>query len=74
MSRGEEVSYFSIESFRDRIEKTGATLRTFDEQKFIKAFLSGGRTRLLERINGLLYTAEVDIPSVFEQIKGEHFV
>ncbi len=73
ISRGEEVVYFSIESFRERIEKTGATMRTIDEQKFIKAFLSGGRTHLLERINGLLHTAEIVIPSVLEQIKGEHF-
>ncbi|KQL39227.1 glycosyl transferase family 1 [Bacillus sp. FJAT-25509] len=73
VSRGEEVVYFSIESFRDRIEKTGATVRTIDEQKFIKAFLLGGRTHLLERINGLLHTAEIVIPSVLEQIKGEHF-
>ncbi|WP_088012718.1 macrolide family glycosyltransferase [Gottfriedia acidiceleris] len=73
ISRGEEVVYFSIESFRDRIEKTGATVRSIDEQKFIYAFLSGGRTHLLERINGLLHTAEVVIPSVLEQIKGEHF-
>jgi UDP:flavonoid glycosyltransferase YjiC (YdhE family) len=35
ISRGEEVVYFSIESFRDRIEKTGAIMRTIDEQKFI---------------------------------------
>ena len=40
ISRGEEVVYFSIEAFRERIEKTGATVRTIDDQKFIKAFLS----------------------------------
>ncbi|EOQ30836.1 TPA: glycosyl transferase family 1 [Bacillus cereus] len=73
VSRGEEVIYFSIESFRERIEKTGATVRTIDEQKFIKAFLSGGRNYLLERINGLLHTADVIIPNVLEQIEGEHF-
>ncbi|PGD33720.1 macrolide family glycosyltransferase [Bacillus wiedmannii] len=72
-SRGEEVVYFSIESFRDRIERTGATVRTIDEQKFLKAFLSGGRNYLSERINGLLHTAEVIIPNVLEQIEGEHF-
>lgn len=73
ISRGEEVVYFTIEAFRERIEKTGATVRTFDGQKFIKAFLSGGRNYLLERINGLLHTADIVIPSVLEQIKGEHF-
>lgn len=73
ISRGEEVVYFSIEAFRERIEKTGASIRTFDDQKFIKAFISGGRDYLLERINGLLLTADVVIPSVLEQIKDEHF-
>jgi MGT family glycosyltransferase len=73
ISRGEEVVYFTIEAFRERMEKTGATVRTFDGQKFIKAFISGGRNYLLERVNGLLHTADVVIPSVLEQIKGERF-
>ncbi|MCM3727151.1 glycosyl transferase family 1 [Neobacillus cucumis] len=73
ISRGEEVVYFTIEPFRERIEKTGATVRTLDGQKFITAFISGGRNYLLERINGLLLTADIVIPSVLEQIEGEHF-
>jgi MGT family glycosyltransferase len=73
ISRGEEVVYFTIEEFRERIENTGATVRTFDVEKFLKAFISGGRNYLLERINGLLLTADIVIPSVLEQIKGEHF-
>jgi MGT family glycosyltransferase len=71
--RGEEVVYFTIEAYRERMEKTGAIVRTFDDQKFIKAFVSGGRDYLLERVNGLLLTADIVIPSVLEQIKGEHF-
>ncbi|MGG2093626.1 macrolide family glycosyltransferase [Bacillus sp. S13(2024)] len=73
IKRGEEVVYFTTEAFRERIEKTGATVRTFDDQKFIKAFISGGRNYLSERINGLLHTADIIIPSVLEQIQGEHF-
>jgi len=73
ISRGEEVVYFSIEAFRERIEKTGADVRTFDGQKFLKAFISGGRNYLTERINGLLHTADIVIPSVLEQIQGEQF-
>ncbi|WP_068621299.1 macrolide family glycosyltransferase [Paenibacillus tuaregi] len=73
VARGEEVVYFCIEAYREKIEKTGATVRTFDDQKFIKAFISGGRTYLLERVNGLLLTADIVIPSVLEQIKDEHF-
>ena len=73
IARGEEVVYFTIEAYRERMEKTGATVRTIDGQKFIKAFISGGRNYLLERVNGLLLTADIVIPSVLEQIKGEHF-
>jgi len=73
VSRGEEVVYFTIEAFRERMEKTGATVRTFNSEKFIQAFLSGGRNYLLERINGLLHTADIMIPSVLEQIEGEEF-
>lgn len=73
ISRGEEVVYFTIEAFRDRVEKTGAKVQTFDAEKFIKAFISGGRNDLLGEINGLLRTADIMIPSVLEQIKGEHF-
>ncbi|SDD16532.1 glycosyltransferase, MGT family [Paenibacillus sp. UNCCL117] len=73
ISRGEEVVYFCIEAFRERMEETGATVRTFDGQKFIKAFISGGRDHLLERVNGLLLTADIVIPSVLEQIRGEQF-
>ncbi|MGG1550152.1 macrolide family glycosyltransferase [Paenibacillus ferrarius] len=73
VSRGEEVVYFCIEAFRERLEQAGASVRTFDDQKFIKAFISGGRNYVLERVNGLLLTADIVIPSVLEQIEGEHF-
>lgn len=73
VSQGEEVVYFAVEDFRERIEKAGATVRTFDGQKFIQAFISAGRNYLPERINGLLRTADIIIPSILEEIKGEHF-
>src|SRR3954452_23286633 len=73
ISRGEEVVYFTIEAFRERLEKTGATVRTLDAQKFIEAFISGGRNYVHERVNGLLHTADIVIPSILEKIKGEHF-
>ncbi|MBL0386904.1 glycosyl transferase family 1 [Tumebacillus sp. ITR2] len=72
-SRGAEVVYVTIEAFREHLERAGASVRTIDDQKFIKAFVSGGRNYTLERINGLLRTADLVIPSVLEQIKGEHF-
>ncbi|MBL4952790.1 glycosyltransferase [Neobacillus sp. YIM B02564] len=71
--RGEEVVYFTIEDYRKRMEQTGATVRTFNVQEFLKAFISGGRNNVLERIIGLLRTADIIIPEVLKQIKGEHF-
>ncbi|MBO9609759.1 MAG: glycosyl transferase family 1 [Paenibacillaceae bacterium] len=73
VSRGAEVVYVCIEAFRERMEKAGASVRTFDGQAFIRAFVSGGRNHMLERINGLLLTADIVIPRVLEQIEGERF-
>ncbi|MFS0841071.1 macrolide family glycosyltransferase [Paenibacillus sp. 1P03SA] len=73
VARGEEVVYFCLGAYRERIEKAGASVRTIDDQKFIEAFMSGGRDYVLERANGLLLTADVVIPTVLEQIRGEHF-
>ncbi|MFF2157265.1 macrolide family glycosyltransferase [Paenibacillus chitinolyticus] len=73
VSRGEEVVYFCIGAYRDRIEKAGASVRTIDDQQFIEAFTSGGKDYVLERAIGLLLTADVVIPTVLEQIRGEHF-
>ncbi len=70
--RGEEVVYFTAEQFRDRVEPMGAKIITYDVGKFLEAFLAGGRN-LLGRVGGLLRTADIVIPSVLEQTKGEHF-
>ncbi|MGE6229956.1 macrolide family glycosyltransferase [Paenibacillus chitinolyticus] len=73
VSRGEEVVYFCTGAYRDRMEKAGASVRTIDDQQFIEAFTSGGKDYVLERAIGLLLTADVVIPAVLEQIRGEHF-
>lgn len=70
--RGEEVVYFTAEQFRDCVEPTGAEVITFDGSKFVEAFLAGGRTPWA-RAGGLLRTADIVIPSVLEQTKGQHF-
>lgn len=73
VARGEEVVYFCVGAYRERIEKTGASVRTIDDQEFVEAFISGGKDYLLERANGLLLTADVVIPAVLKQTRGEHF-
>lgn len=70
--RGEEVVYFIAEQFRHLVEPTGAKVITFDVNKFLEAFLAGGRTPW-GRVGGLLRTADIVIPSILEQIKGERF-
>lgn len=70
--RGEEVVYFIADQYRDRVKSTGAEVITFDGGKFVEAFLAGGRNPWA-RVGGLLRTADVVIPSVMEQTKGERF-
>lgn len=70
--RGEEVVYFVAEPYRDRVERAGAQVITFDVGKFLEAFLAGGRTPWA-RVGGLLRTADIVIPGVLEQTEGERF-
>lgn len=70
--RGEDLVYFIAEQFRDYVEPTGAKVITFDGGKFVEAFVAGGRNPWA-RVGGLLRTADILIPSVLEQTKGEHF-
>lgn len=70
--RGEEVVYFVAEPYRDRVERAGAQVITFDVGRFLEAFLAGGRTPWA-RVGGLLRTADIVIPGVLEQIQGERF-
>src|SRR5947209_5343719 len=70
--RGEEVVYFAAEPYRERIAATGAKVITYDMSKFLAAFLAGGRSPWA-RIGGLLRTADIIIPALLAQTKGERF-
>lgn len=70
--RGEEVVYFTSEQFRDRVEKAGAKVITYDEGEFLKAFLVGGRSPWA-RVSGLLRTADIVIPGVLDHTERESF-
>lgn len=72
IGRHEEVVYVATEQFRDSIEQIGANVITYDADKFLKIFLSAGENPWA-RASGLLRTADVVIPSVLEQTKGEQF-
>jgi MGT family glycosyltransferase len=66
--RGEEVVYFTGDQMRERVESTGAKVITCDSGKLLQEFLAGGA-----EVGGLLRTADIVIPSVLEQTKGQHF-
>lgn len=70
--RGEEVVYFTGDSMRERVTETGAKVISCDARKLLEAFLAGGR-HPWARVSGLLRTADVIIPSILEQTKGQHF-
>lgn len=72
IGRHEEVVYAATEQFRDPIERAGAKVITYDADKFLKTFLAGG-SNPWARASGLLRTADVVIPCILKQIKGERF-
>ncbi len=71
--QGEEVVYFTTEQFRQRIEETGAIVRTYDASAFMNAFLAGNRNHILDIVTGLLRTSDVIVPRVIEQTKETRF-
>lgn len=70
--RGEEVVYLTGEQLGDRVESSGAKVITFDVGKYFEAFTAGGHSPSAVS-GGLLRTADIVIPSVLEQTKGERF-
>ncbi|MFB6364166.1 macrolide family glycosyltransferase [Paenibacillus elgii] len=72
IQRGNEVVYFTTEYFRERLEKVGAEVRTYDYHRFYEGFLKHD-THPLGRVNGLLEGAEALVPYVLEESKAKPF-
>lgn len=70
--RGEDVVYFTGDEMRERVGATGAKVIACDSNALLEAFLSGGR-HPWGRVVGLLRIADVILPSLLEQTRGEHF-
>ncbi|REE78693.1 hypothetical protein A8990_12590 [Paenibacillus taihuensis] len=62
ISRGEEVVYVCVDAYRERMEKTGATVLTLDDQRFIQAFAG-------VRLNMQSLTAE--LREAVDQVLGD---
>ncbi len=71
--RGEEVVYLTTEPMRQRVEETGADVRTFDGARFSEVMRSGDIRHFVGVATGLLRTADVIIPRVLEETRGAPF-
>ena len=77
VKRGEEVIYFSSDEFKERIENTGATFKSYGvDLKFLKGKRYPGDTdidQVLNLINKGLNFSEKFLQSLLDQIKDMKF-
>lgn len=66
--RGEQVTYFSSDPFRARVEQTGAAFRTYGAHELFERNLSRGG--MPGGMAGLIETAEAILPSLLEQVRA----
>ncbi|GGE69807.1 macrolide family glycosyltransferase [Priestia taiwanensis] len=71
--RGEEVVYFTTEEFQDKIEKTGATFRSYENYMKILPPPTMPDFTLMHLLQILLRSSEIIVPTVLEKTKGEKF-
>lgn len=71
--RGDEVTYFCTEAFRDKIEKTGAKFRSYDDliEKQLQQLI--GLQHPFDKINILIQSCELLVSNILKKIDGEHF-
>lgn len=75
IGRGEEVVYFSTETFRNKIEATGATFEPYGDklEKFLKNFKPSGNHPFYTLIEFLLKMNEQIVPLIIERTSGVNF-
>lgn len=71
--RGEEVTYFCTEEFRNIIENSGAEFRSYDDLVEEKLRHLVGLEHPFDKVNVLIQACEVVISSVLKQIDREKF-
>ena len=79
VKQGEQVTYFCSEKYRERIEKVGATFKSYGEKEFFpnnNKDTSKNESIVDNVFNGIsqvLKTSEETLPIIMEQIKGIKF-
>jgi MGT family glycosyltransferase len=67
--RGAKATYYATEPFRARIERTGASFRSYgDHELFERSLASGG---MLGGMAGLIQTTEEILPALAEELRAE---
>src|SRR6185312_14836712 len=67
-SRGEEITYFSSDPFRSRIEKTGARFQAYGAQALFERNLARGG--MLGGMAGLIKTTETILPGLLDEVRA----
>lgn len=79
VSNGEKVTYFCSEKYRERIERAGATFKSYGETDFYpsnfrNASKNGNMEKsLLNYMEQILKANEKTVPVIMKQIEGEKF-
>ncbi len=78
VKQGEQVTYFCSEKYRERIEKVGATFKSYGEKEFFPTnnkdtSKESIKEHLFDGISQVLKTSEETLPIIMEQIKGIKF-
>jgi MGT family glycosyltransferase len=73
IQRGEEVVYFSIEEFRDKVENVGAVFHSYKNFMNILSPEDRKDFTLMHLLQLLLRTSEDIIPTIVEKIQGQTF-
>ncbi|MHB8065423.1 MAG: macrolide family glycosyltransferase [Ruminiclostridium sp.] len=75
VNRGEEVTYFSTEAFRKKLEAMGANFQAYGEKldNFLKSFTPSSNHPFYTLLEIMLKMDEQTIPLVIETIKGTSF-
>ncbi|MBK1812464.1 glycosyl transferase [Clostridium sp. YIM B02505] len=78
VNRGEEVTYYCYDEFKERIERTGATFRSFKTEVFSRSSSDHknknvSMNQMLNFINTVLQSSESFINDLLDDIKGINF-
>lgn len=70
VKRGDEVTYFATEEFKDKIEQTGATFKSYEGILHIE---NNNKLHIIALIETILIITQKAIPFILDEIKNDKF-